>query len=532
MTLAERLRFPRSRPRWIETAAAVVLLLVFWHLLARTLLASTHVVPTPFSVARQLWLDRGSYPPNIRTTLREALLGYLWGNAVAIVLGVVFELAPIVEGPLLRLAIASVNIPLVAIAPILVVVLNGDGPKVALAALSVFFTTLIATVLGLRSADPTSLEVIRAAGGGPLMSLRKIKLWAALPSVLAGLRIAAPAALLGAVIGEYLGASQGLGVAMIQAQSSFAVARTWGIALVVSLLAGVLYMLASVIARLLTPWAGQTEISHAALSPPGRTGGAVVRLMRGLALAVLSIALLLAAWHLLIHGFKLNHFFAKDPADVYRFLFTGTHAASHRADLVDALIRTLNDALGGYLTGMFLAVLTAILVVLSTAVERMLMPVAIIFRSVPLVALTPLIALLFGRGFLGVTAVVSIVTFFPTLVNVVVGLRSAPELACDLVRAAGGNQAVVTWKIRLPYASPALFASARIAAPAAIGGATLAEWLATGQGLGSVLVISYSASDFNNLWSGAVLLIAASIALYAAIGILEGLALAKFGQIR
>ena len=111
--------------------------------------------------------------------------------------------------------------------------------------------------------------------------------------------------------------------------------------------------------------------------------------------------------------------------------------------------------------------------------------------------------------------------FFPTLVNVVVGLRSAPSLACDLVRAAGGNQAMVMWKVRLPYALPAFFASARIAAPAAIGGATLAEWLATGKGLGSTLVISYSASNFNNLWSGAVLLIAVSIALYGLIGVVE-----------
>src|SRR4051794_41464975 len=100
------------------------------------------------------------------------------------------------------------------------------------------------------------------------------------------------------------------------------------------------------------------------------------------------------------------------------------------------------------------------------------MPVAITLRSVPLVAMTPLIALIFGRGYLGVTAVVSIVTFFPTLVNVAIGLRSAPALACDLVRVSGGGALMVMRKVRLPYAGPAFFASARIAAPAAIGGGT------------------------------------------------------------
>ena len=77
-------------------------------------------------------------------------------------------------------------------------------------------------------------------------------------------------------------------------------------------------------------------------------------------------------------------------------------------------------------------------------------------------------------------------------------------------------------KVRLPYALPAFFASARIAAPAAIGGATLAEWLATGTGLGNLLVISYSASDFNTLWSGAVLIVAVSVTLYGFVGIIEG----------
>jgi sulfonate transport system permease protein len=165
--------------------------------------------------------------------------------------------------------------------------------------------------------------------------------------------------------------------------------------------------------------------------------------------------------------------------------------------------------------------------VLSRGIEQAVMPVAITLRSVPLVAMTPLIALIFGRGYLGVTAVVSIVVFFPTLVNVAVGLRSAPALACDLIRASGGTSLMVMRKVRLPYAVPAFFASARIAAPAAIGGATLAEWLATGKGLGNVLVVSFSASDFNTLWSGAVLIVAVSAGLYSIIGTIERFVLAR-----
>jgi sulfonate transport system permease protein len=242
---------------------------------------------------------------------------------------------------------------------------------------------------------------------------------------------------------------------------------------------------------------------------------------------IVSVVLLIVLWYGLIRFFDLNAFFAKDPDDVYRFLVSGPDAGDHRAVLFDALGQTMRDAVGGYLVGTLAATLVAIAVVLSRGVEQAVMPVAITLRSVPLVAMTPLIALIFGRGAVGVTVVVGIVTFFPTLVNVAVGLRSAPTLACDLVKASGGNRLMVVRKVRLLYALPAFFASARIAGPAAIGGAILAEWLATGKGLGNLLTVSYSASNFNVLWSGAVLIVAVSVGLYSLIGVVEALVLAR-----
>jgi ABC-type nitrate/sulfonate/bicarbonate transport system permease component len=241
----------------------------------------------------------------------------------------------------------------------------------------------------------------------------------------------------------------------------------------------------------------------------------------------LSVGVLIATWDLLLRAFSLHPFFAKSPEAVYQFLVTSPRAADHRATLFDALGQTLRDAAPGYVLGLTAASLAAIVVVLSPSVEQGVMPIAIAVRSVPLVALTPLIALLFGRGFWGVTVVVALVTFFPTLVNVTVGLRSAPTLACEVIAAAGGGRLIEMQKVRLPCALPAIFASAKIAAPAAIGGATLAEWLATGKGLGSLLVISYSASDFNTLWAGATLIVAVSIGLYSFIGAVEGLVLAR-----
>ena len=110
-------------------------------------------------------------------------------------------------------------------------------------------------LVGLRSADRTTLDLIHAYGGNALKKLTKVRIRAALPSLFAALRIAAPAAILGAIIGEYLGADSGLGVAMINSEQALQIERTWAIALVATLLAGVAYGLTALVGRLLTPWA-------------------------------------------------------------------------------------------------------------------------------------------------------------------------------------------------------------------------------------------------------------------------------------
>jgi ABC-type nitrate/sulfonate/bicarbonate transport system permease component len=110
-------------------------------------------------------------------------------------------------------------------------------------------------LVGLKSADATSLDVIHAYGGGMVHKLTKVRLRSSLPSLFAALRIAAPAAVLGAIIGEFIGGNTGLGVAMINSQQSLDIPRTWGIALVATGTAGLAYGVTSLVGRLVTPWA-------------------------------------------------------------------------------------------------------------------------------------------------------------------------------------------------------------------------------------------------------------------------------------
>jgi ABC-type nitrate/sulfonate/bicarbonate transport system permease component len=246
-------------PAWMGGTIGAVLLIVAWELLAVTVFHKTGSgIPTPTSVVSKFWSDwrSGLYGKNVGKTMREAATGYVVANALAVVLAIAFVQVPIIEKALLRIAIASYCLPIIAVGPILSFALNGEAPKSALAGLLVFFPTLVGVVVGLRSADPTTLDVIRAAGGGSWAQLFKVRLRAALPSTFAALQIAAPSAILGAIIGEYLGAqSTGLGIMMIDAESALEIARTWGIALLCTVIAGLAYFVTGVIGRAVAPWA-------------------------------------------------------------------------------------------------------------------------------------------------------------------------------------------------------------------------------------------------------------------------------------
>jgi ABC-type nitrate/sulfonate/bicarbonate transport system permease component len=229
--------------------------IALWWILALTVLRHGGAVPTPWQVVKDFWTDRHLWPTPVGTTVWIAFQGYLIGNGLAIGLSILCFGIPVVDRILLQIGVASYCLPIIAIGPILTTVLSGTAPEMALAGISVFFTTLVGTLTGLRAADHTTLDVIRASGGDWFAQLRFVRLRAALPSTFAGLQIAPPAALLGAIIGEYLGADKGIGITMIASEEAFNVPRTWALAIISSAIAGAGYGVTSLIARLLTPWA-------------------------------------------------------------------------------------------------------------------------------------------------------------------------------------------------------------------------------------------------------------------------------------
>jgi ABC-type nitrate/sulfonate/bicarbonate transport system permease component len=268
-------------------------------------------------------------------------------------------------------------------------------------------------------------------------------------------------------------------------------------------------------------------------APDGNKWWTVTKAILGrLATMILSIVLILLVWQLFLEIFQIDSFIGRGPLDVWDFVTTGQVGADARQQLWDASITTLTDAGLGLFSGASVAVLCALVFNLAPSAESTFMPMAIVLRSVPLVAMTPLITLIFGRGLLAVTVISGIVTFFPVLVNVSLALRSAPKAAMDLCQAYGGSASTTLRKVQIPTALPALFASLRIAAPLALVGALLAEWLSTGQGLGYLMLQSESLGNFNMLWSATALVTIYSIVIYSIIAAIERVMLAKYGDLR
>ena len=243
--------------RRLAGSAGVLLLLAAWTVVGVFGLGTHGAVPTPWAVVHQMFEDGSNlYVSNALVTLTYAAQGFLWGNLAALAVATVTLLLPRLGPAASQLAVISYCMPLTAVGPIVLVVMGGRAPTIFLAAMAVFFTTLVGALLGVRSADPASLDVVRAYGGNRVHQLVKVQLVAAAPAVVNALKIAAPSAMLGAILGEYLGGvDSGLGVVLTLAQQQFEVARTWALALVIGLLAGAGYALFSLLGRVLTPWA-------------------------------------------------------------------------------------------------------------------------------------------------------------------------------------------------------------------------------------------------------------------------------------
>lgn len=201
---------------------AIASLLALWTLAVELMNVPEYIVPSPIHVARTFIRDFGVIVRNLVPTALESILGFTIGNLASIALATVFVHQKTVEQALFPLAIIIRSIPIVAVAPILVLMLGNDmTPKVVIAALICFFPTLVNMVKGLSSVNPQALELMKVLSASKTEIFFKLRLYNSLPYLFAALKIAASASVIGAIVGEWIGSTEGIGALIIQATYNF-----------------------------------------------------------------------------------------------------------------------------------------------------------------------------------------------------------------------------------------------------------------------------------------------------------------------
>jgi ABC-type nitrate/sulfonate/bicarbonate transport system permease component len=177
----------------------------------------------------------------------------------------------------------------------------------------------------------------------------------------------------------------------------------------------------------------------------------------------------------------------------------------------------------GLLCGLAAALLLAVILSLRPTLGRAVLPFALVSQTMPLPALTPLIVLVFGRSILATVVVCVSVTFFPSFVTISQALATTSPAAIDVVRVSGGGRLKSLRFVGLPGAVPAMVTAARLAAPRALLGVMIAEYLATGNGLGNLLNESRGRLDYGMIWTVATTSVLVAVLITQLFGLAEKL---------
>ena len=258
MSGSSLIRWPR---RWVAPLAIVAALLAGWELAARwdvladLLGIEPFLVPAPSQIGEALWVDRSLLLEDAWVTLQEVVLGFL----IAVVAGVAFAASLHLSETLRRafypLVVASQTIPIIVLAPILVVWFGfGIGPKLAIIALICFFPITVNTLDGLRGVDREQVKLMRTLDASRMQIFGRVEGPAALPGFFSGAKIAAAIAVIGAVFGEWAGSDSGLGHLMLTSSAQLLTARTFAAVVVLSTMAIALFMAIGALERRVVWW--------------------------------------------------------------------------------------------------------------------------------------------------------------------------------------------------------------------------------------------------------------------------------------
>ena len=245
-----------------------------------------------------------------------------------------------------------------------------------------------------------------------------------------------------------------------------------------------------------------------------RTNARLPRRVRSALPGLILFVALVAAWFAVKYGARIPDQQMPAPLQVVQ------EGWSARAELLKAAASTLGGALAGFLLGSAAAVLAAVLIASSRVASRVLVPFALVVRTLPIIAIAPLLTLLLGTGLITIMAVAAIIIFFPTMINTVLGLRSVPPEALELMAVANASRLQVLWRLRLPTALPYAFSGLQVGAATCILAAMVAEWVTTGTGLGYLILQAGVQFDVGLMWAGVLVAAVLALAVFALTGLI------------
>jgi ABC-type nitrate/sulfonate/bicarbonate transport system permease component len=291
-------------------------------------------------------------------------------------------------------------------------------------------------------------------------------------------------------------------------------------------MAALAYALCALLARRYTTSARATTIAAGtALETPRHAGW---HRLADLALSLGALAVPFVIWWAVLAGFAVSPVIARGPLAVWTYLTSGPGAAEARSTILQALGQSLPWAGIGLVIAVSVALGLAVLGVVWRGVTAALMPVSLILQTMPLVALTPIVVLVFGRGIATTLVVTVAVTFFPAFITIAQGLSQVPKPALELLDVYGATRMQKLRFVSLPGSLPHVCAAARLVAPAALLGVMIAEWLATGYGLGNLLNEARGELDYGMIWAVAFVAIAVSVGFYQLVRLIETRVLSRF----
>jgi ABC-type nitrate/sulfonate/bicarbonate transport system permease component len=221
----------------------------------------TGPLPGPWLVVRSTWNDRSNLWPAMWTTIREVVFGVVIAIVIAVVLAIAIDWSRSFRRSIYPLMVVSQTMPIIALAPLVVIWFGfGTEPKIALIALFTFFAIAVGLVQGLASSDPDAMDLLRTMGASRLQLLLRVRLPSALPQFFTGLKVSITFSFVSAILAEYVGATQGLGVYMQTNYRGFRNDLVFGAVIVTALLTLLLFGLVVALERLSMPWRRPAQI--------------------------------------------------------------------------------------------------------------------------------------------------------------------------------------------------------------------------------------------------------------------------------